>query len=98
MLHERVPVTIAPSDFDRWLDVMTDADEAMTMLTAPRPGTFVWHEVSTAVNRVANDSADLIRPSSAEDIAIAEAASKKPKERAKKVAAPEEDNGQGSLF
>ncbi len=98
MLHERVPVTIAPSDFDRWLDAMTDADEAMAMLVAPPRGTFVWHEVSTAVNRVANDSAELIRPSSPEDIAIAEAASRKPKERVRKIAAPEEDSGQGSLF
>lgn len=99
MLHERVPVTIAPSDFDRWLDSnVSDADEAITMLVAPSRGTFVWHEVSTAVNRVANDSADLILPCSPEDIAIAEAASKKPKERAKKVSAPEEDNGQGSLL
>jgi hypothetical protein len=92
-------VTIAPSDFDRWLDGnTTDADEAIMMLNAPPRGTFIWHEVSTAVNRVANDGADLILPCSPEDIAIAEAASKKPKERAKKAAAPEEDSGQGSLF
>lgn len=99
LLHERVPVTIAPADFDRWLDGnATDVDEAMAMLVAPSPGTFVWHEVSTAVNRVANDSAELILPCSPEDIAIAEAASKKPKERTKKAPVPEEDNGQGSLF
>jgi len=70
------------------------------MMVAPPRGTFVWHEVSTAVNRVANDSADLILPCSEEDIAIAEAASRKqPKEspRKAKVSAPE-DNGQGSLF
>jgi hypothetical protein len=53
------------------------------------------------VNRVANDSADLILPSSEEDIAIAEAASgkqtKAPQKKIKTVA-PEEDSGQGSLF
>jgi putative SOS response-associated peptidase YedK len=100
-LHERVPVTIDPPDFDRWLDgSVTAAEDAMTMMAAPPRGTFVWHEVSTAVNRVANDSADLILPCSEEDIAIAEAASRKqPKEQPRKarVSAPE-DNGQGSLF
>lgn len=100
-LHDRVPVTIDPPDFDRWLDgSMTEAEDAMSMLVAPPRGTFVWHEVSTAVNRVANDSSDLILPCSEEDIAIAEAASRKqPKEsqRKTKVSAPE-DNGQGSLF
>ncbi len=100
-LHERVPVTIDPPDFDRWLDgSVTEAEEVMDMMVAPPRGTFVWHEVSTAVNRVANDSADLILPCSEEDIAIAEAASRKqPKEspRKAKVSAPE-DNGQGSLF
>jgi len=100
-LHERVPVTIDPPDFDRWLDgSVTEADEAVDMMVAPPRGTFVWHEVSTAVNRVANDSADLILPCSEEDIAIAEAASRKqPKEspRKAKVSAPEDD-GQGSLF
>ena len=100
-LHERVPVTITPSDFDRWLDgSMTEAEDAMEMLVAPPRGTFVWHEVSTAVNRVANDSADLILPCSEEDIAIAEAASRKqPKAPQRKVSASApEDNGQGSLF
>lgn len=101
-LHDRVPVTIDPPDFDRWLDgSMTEAEDAMAMLVAPPRGTFVWHEVSTAVNRVANDSADLILPCSEEDIAIAEAASRKqptePPRKIKKVPVPE-DGGQGSLF
>jgi putative SOS response-associated peptidase YedK len=99
-LHDRVPVTIDSRDFDRWLDgSMTEAEDAMTMLVAPPRGTFVWHEVSTAVNRVANDSADLIVPCSEEDIAIAEAASRKqPKESSRKKVSAPEDNGQGSLF
>lgn len=101
-LHDRVPVTIDPRDFDRWLDGgEIDLEPVMELLVAPPQGTFVWHEVSTAVNRVANDSPDLILPCSEEDIAIAEAASrKKPKEQQRKVkvSAPEEDNGQGSLF
>jgi putative SOS response-associated peptidase YedK len=43
-LHDRVPVTIAPGDFDRWLDCRAhDAEAAMGLLTAPAtensPGT-----------------------------------------------------------
>ena len=35
-LHHRVPVTIAPGDFDRWLDCSgDDAEAAMALLTAP---------------------------------------------------------------
>ena len=36
VLHHRVPVTIAPDDFDRWLDCgADDAEAAMALLTAP---------------------------------------------------------------
>ena len=35
---------------------------AMPLLTPPREGEFVWHEISTRVNRVANDDAQLILP------------------------------------
>ena len=36
VLHHRVPVTIAPGDFDRWLDCSgDDAEAAMALLTAP---------------------------------------------------------------
>jgi len=32
-----VPVTIAPDDFERWLDARAnDADEIMALLTGPR--------------------------------------------------------------
>jgi putative SOS response-associated peptidase YedK len=62
-LHSRVPVTIDPADFARWLDCAdVPAEEAATLLRAPAPGAFVWHPVSTAVNRVANDNAQLILP------------------------------------
>jgi putative SOS response-associated peptidase YedK len=63
VLHDRVPVTIDPADFERWLDGdALSAAAAMGLLIAPQDGAFVWHEVSTSVNRVANDRADLIAP------------------------------------
>ena len=73
-LHHRVPVTIAPHDFENWLDCAAlDIDAAMALLVAPKSGSFVWHEVSTAVNYVANDDPQLILPISAEQAAAEQA-------------------------
>src|SRR4030081_1588464 len=68
-LHHRVPVTIAPDEFDRWLDCSADDAEAATgLIGAPAAGEFAWHPVSTRVNRTANDDAQLILPITAEEI------------------------------
>lgn len=67
-LHDRVPVAIEPEDIARWMDCANvEADEALTMLAAPRPGAFVWHPVSTRVNKVANDDEQLVFPVALED-------------------------------
>jgi putative SOS response-associated peptidase YedK len=84
VLHHRVPVTIPPGDFERWL-------------TGNEEGEFVWHEVSTRVNKTANDDAQLVLPITAEESA-AEQAAKPAKRAVRKVAASEPDDGQGSLF
>lgn len=97
-LHHRVPVTIAPGDFERWLDCRGyDAEDVMTLLTAPEEGEFVWHEVSTRVNRVANDDAQLVLPITAEEMAAEEPAPAKRTARRRPVPAASDD-GQGSLF
>ena len=98
VLHHRVPVTIHASDFARWLDCSDDsAEHVMALLTAPAVGEFAWHPVSTRVNRVANDDAQLILPITAEEMAAEEP---KPVKKAgpRRVAAAPEDDGQGSLF
>ena len=96
VLHHRVPVTIAPDDFDRWLDCSSDdAGAAMALLTAPAAGGFTWHEVSTRVNRAANDDAQLVLPITAEQMA----AEQPPKKlAARRSTAAASDDGQGSLF
>lgn len=98
-LHSRVPVTIAPADHARWLDGdAIDAGEAVRLLRAPEDGEFVWHQVSTRVNRVANDDEQLILPISAEQ-ADAEATKAAKKMTARKAApAASGEDGQGSLF
>ena len=70
----------------------------MPLLTAPGEGEFVWHEVSTRVNRVANDDAQLILPISAEEAAAEEAQPVKKTVQRKPAAAASDDDGQGSLF
>ena len=78
VLHHRVPVTIAPDDFERWLDCRAnDADDVMALLTAPGEGEFAWHEISTRVNRVANDDAQLILPITDEERAAEERRSRR---------------------
>lgn len=97
-LHPRVPVTIAPGGFERWLDCTgDDAADVLPLLAPPGEGEFVWHGVSTRVNRTANDDAQLILPISDEeaDAEREKAAKALPRKRA---AAASGDDGQGSLF
>jgi putative SOS response-associated peptidase YedK len=98
-LHHRVPVTIAPGDFERWLDCRADDDEmVMALLTGPDEGEFAWHEVSTRVNRVAHDDAQLVLPITAEERAAEDLTpAKKPAPKKAPPMVPEDD-GQGSLF
>jgi putative SOS response-associated peptidase YedK len=97
-LHDRVPVTIAPDDFDRWLNCGAhDAETAMALLSAPREGQFAWHEVSTRVNRVANDDPQLILPITPEQSAAEQPTVLKKPARRKPAPVASED-GQGSLF
>src|SRR3954469_19009669 len=98
VLHPRVPVTIAPNDFERWLDCSNDdVDAAMPLLAPPAAGEFVWHEVSTRVNRTAHDDAKLILPITPEEAAAEEAKSGK-RTRKKPEAAASDTGGQGSFF
>jgi putative SOS response-associated peptidase YedK len=98
VLHPRVPVTIRPDDFARWLDCSSDdAADAMGLLVPPQEGEFACHEVSTRVNHADNDDAQLILPITDEQRA-AEAAPKPAKRAASRKAATPADDGQGSLF
>jgi putative SOS response-associated peptidase YedK len=98
VLHHRVPVTIDARDFERWLDCRSDeADTVMPLMRGPEVGEFAWHEVSSRVNHVANDDAQLILPITQEQRAAEQL---KPAKTAnpRKIAAAEPDDGQGSLF
>jgi putative SOS response-associated peptidase YedK len=65
-VHHRAPVIVPPEQFDFWLDC-NNVDELMAgELFRPAPdGTMQVYEISSAVNRVTNDSPELIVPATA---------------------------------
>jgi putative SOS response-associated peptidase YedK len=99
VLHHRVPVTLMPDDFVRWLDCSEDEAAPVTaMLRGPREGEFAWHEVSTRVNHADNDDAQLLLPITDEQRAPGEAPKPARKTAPRKTPPPAADDGQGSLF
>jgi putative SOS response-associated peptidase YedK len=96
-LHERMPVVIPEEAFDFWLDCAhVDAETAAALITPAPDDLFEFYEVSTAVNRTANDSAGLIAPLGSgaappEPPAV-------PRARPRSPAKPKTGGGQGSLF
>lgn len=103
-IHDRMPVIVPPEAFDLWLDA--DHVDALTAsaLIAPAPdGLLEAYEVSTAVNRTANDTPDLLAPltPAADAPAPAKAAAATPPERpapSRRVQKPRTTPDQGSLF
>ncbi len=88
-IHTRMPVVIPPEAFDMWLDCAAiNAMTAATLLVPAPEDFFSAHEISTAVNRVANDAPDLLAP------APPETAVSEPPPRASR----KRETGQGSLF
>jgi putative SOS response-associated peptidase YedK len=98
-LHPRVPVTIPPEDFERWLDCNAhDVDAVMSLMRGPDQGEFVWHEISTRVNHVVNDDVQLILPITAEQREAEEPKPAKKGSQRKSAPVTSDDDGQGRLF
>lgn len=65
-VHHRMPVVVAPEDFEAWLSPDTQPAEAQALLRpAPEP-LFALTPVSTRVNAVANDDAGLLEEAASE--------------------------------
>jgi hypothetical protein len=94
-------VFVPPQAFDLWLDCANvEADVAAALIAPAEDELLEAYEISTAVNRVANDSAALLESASMEAPRIAppaspEAFAKERKPRARRVKEPD---GQASLF
>ena len=62
-IHDRMPVVIPPEAFDFWLDCRKVDAETAAALIVPAPDDLMEaYEVSPAVNKVANNSPELIEP------------------------------------
>ena len=59
-IHERMPVILAPGDYDRWLAPETPGDTLKAMLQPCDPAMIQAWPVSTRVNSPRNDGADLL--------------------------------------
>jgi putative SOS response-associated peptidase YedK len=92
-IHGRMPVIVPPEAFDLWLNCADVAAVTASALIAPAPDDLLEvFEVSTAVNRAANDNPKLLEPV----IARAEpATAPKPAARVRRA---KKDSGQGVLF
>ncbi|MBZ0140863.1 MAG: SOS response-associated peptidase [Pseudorhodoplanes sp.] len=67
-VHERMPVILEPARHALWLDGdHVDQKAAAQLLVPAREDLLDLHEISTAVNRVANDGPELIAPLAGRD-------------------------------
>jgi putative SOS response-associated peptidase YedK len=95
-LHERMPVIVPPDAFDVWLDCANVDAETASALIAPAPeGLLEAYEVSTAVNRTANDNPKLVEPFVGDGEVAPVPKSPSTRVRAKRE---KKNSGQASLF
>jgi putative SOS response-associated peptidase YedK len=97
-LHDRMPVFVPREAFDLWLDCANVEADAAAALIRPATDTLLEaYPVSTAVNRVANDSEMLVEPAPAATETRPAAVAEPPVPKAKPKKAKEPDD-QASLF
>ncbi len=97
-IHRRMPLILEPEQFEMWLDCKNvDAQTAAALIGSLADDKVAAHEISTRVNRVANDSPDLLDPATAEEKAgIIEPAP--PRQKAKPKRKAKGGDGQPTLF
>lgn len=67
-IHDRMPVIVAPPDFDRWLDPdLTDPLAVEDLLRPVATDFLAWYPVDSRVNRSGEEGADLRQPLPAPD-------------------------------
>ena len=91
-IHDRMPVIVPPEAFDFWLDPKVDAQTASAVIQPARDALLDCYEVSSAVNRTANDSPELLEPLREPEPV------EPPKPKPAKKEKPKVDDGQASLF
>ena len=92
-IHHRMPVVVPADAFDFWLDCRNvDALTAAALLVPAREGFFEAYEISTAVNRVANDTPAVLEPAPERLVASA------PEPPAKRPRQPKKDDRRHRCF
>ena len=61
-IHDRMPVIVAPADYDRWLDPTTKGNELSSLLRAYPSEPMEAYPVDTVVNSPARDDPRCIEP------------------------------------
>ena len=61
-IHDRQPVVIDPDDFADWLDPDTPMETLQEIIRTPHDGPYEIRPVSDRVNRVSNDTPDILAP------------------------------------
>jgi hypothetical protein len=91
-----MPVIVPPEAFNLWLDCANvDPETAAALISPASENLLEAYEVSTAVNRTANDNPELVEryaaPAQAETVPQPDT----PRPRARRA---KKDDGQGALF
>lgn len=61
-IHDRQPAVVDPDDFTDWLDPGTPVETLQEIIRTPHEGPYEIRPVSDRVNRVANDTPDILTP------------------------------------
>lgn len=62
-IHDRMPVILEPEDFDTWLSPdEEDTEQAAALMVPAADDVLEAYEISTAINKVANDNLELMEP------------------------------------
>ena len=61
-IHDRQPAVVDPDDFTDWLDPGTPKETLQEIIGPPYEGPYEIRPVSDMVNRVANDTPDILTP------------------------------------
>jgi putative SOS response-associated peptidase YedK len=95
-IHDRMPVIVPPEAFDLWLDgAAVDATTAAALIASAPDNLLEAYEISTAVNRTANDDPNLLEPVVPGQLQVAPV---KPETKPGPAKRAKKDNGQGALF
>ena len=67
-IHHRQPAVIPQSAFDDWFDPSSSTSDLLNYLKNPDAHSYRYYAVSTRVNNVRNDVADILEPSDTQDL------------------------------